>query len=137
MVKKNGQKMTKVYGGKKGKNHELEVQSKLLFNKLETNYKVCLDMNEKVEKRKKCLGTIFSTYRMTLNPFIADESKDYQNEISEAITGRQMKVEELIENNSTVEAIMFEVSPILDDLKNMVSTCKTNMDKVNTLWGVK
>jgi len=129
MVKKNGQKMTKVYGGKKGKNHELEVQSKLLFNKLETNYKVCLDMNEKVEKRKKCLGTIFSTYRMTLNPFIADESKDYQNEISEAITGRQMKVEELIENNSTVEAIMFEVSPILDDLKNMVSTCKTNMIK--------
>ena len=65
MVKKNGQKMTKVYGGKKGKNHELEVQSKLLFNKLVTNYKVCLDMNEKVEKRKKCLGTIFSTYRMT------------------------------------------------------------------------
>ena len=32
------------------------------------------------------------------------------------IAGRQMKVEELIENSSTVDAIMFEVSPILEDL---------------------
>lgn len=137
MVKKNGQKMTKHCGVKKGKNHELEVQSKLLFNKLDTNYKVCLNLEEKVEKRIKCLDTIFSTYRMTLNPFITDESKEYQNKVSEMIAGRQMKVEELIENNSTVDAIMFEVSPILEDLKKMVSTCKVNMDRINTLWGIK
>lgn len=119
------------------KNNELSIKSRLLFNKLDTCLKVVTNLEEKVEKRKKQLDNIFSIYKMTVNPFVTDETIEYQDTLFAAISKRQEKINILIEDSKTVEVILFEVNPIMEHLKEMISTCKTNMDKINTLWGVK
>lgn len=119
------------------KNNELSIKSKLLFNKLDTCVKVVTNKDEKIEKRKKQLDNIFSIYKMTVNPFVTDESIDYQDTLFKSISDRQEKINTLIEEAKTVDVLLFEINPIIEHLKEMISTCKTNMDKINTLWDVK
>lgn len=119
------------------KNNELSIKSKLLFNKIDTCVKVVTNKEEKVDKRKKQLDNIFSIYKMTVNPFVSDESIDYQDTLFNNIKAREDKLVEVIDSDSTVEVLLFEINPIVEHLKEMVSTCKTNMDKINALWGVK
>lgn len=119
------------------KNNELSIKSKLLFNKIDTCVKVVTNKDEKVDKRKKQLDNIFSIYKMTVNPFVSDESIDYQDTLFNNIKAREDKLVEVIDSDSTVEVLLFEINPIVEHLKEMVSTCKTNMDKINALWGVK
>ena len=119
------------------KNNELSIKSKLLFNKIDNCVKVVTNKDEKVDKRKKQLDNIFSIYKMTVNPFVSDESIDYQDTLFNNIKAREDKLVEVIDSDSTVEVLLFEINPIVEHLKEMVSTCKTNMDKINALWGVK
>lgn len=119
------------------KNNELSIKSKLLFNKIDTCVKVVTNKDEKADKRKKQLDNIFSIYKMTVNPFVSDESIDYQDTLFNNIKAREDKLVEVIDSDSTVEVLLFEINPIVEHLKEMVSTCKTNMDKINALWGVK
>ena len=69
----------------KNNKHELSIKSKLLFNSLDTQNKVVLDLTQKDEKRIKALNTIFQTYQMTLKPFIEDESQEYQEKVYTAV----------------------------------------------------
>ena len=119
------------------KNNELSIKSRLLFNKLDTCQKVVINLDEKVDKRKKQLDNIFSIYKMTVNPFVTDETLDYQDKLFKSISDRQEKINGLIDDSKTVEILLFEINPIMEHLKEMVSTCKTNMDKINTLWDIK
>ena len=115
------------------KNKELTIKSRLLFNSLDMNYKLMLTTSQNIQKRKKALDVILSTYRMTITPFIKDEEKDYQDKIYNAISRKYDVVSKHIEDND-VKDIEKEMSPVLEDLKNMVRTCKTNLDNVNRLW---
>ena len=117
-------------------NKELSIKSKLLFNNLDMNYKIVLDLSANDTKRKKALDKIFSTYLMTIKPFINDESKDYQNTVYSNINERYRKIEESIDLQTTVEGLIIYLSPILNDLKDMISTCKTTIPKINKLWGI-
>jgi len=116
---------------------ELSVKSKLLFNNLDMHYNVILNLDNKDSKRIKSLETIFQTYQMTLRPFIEDESKEYQDKINTKIQDKKEYITGMIESKVTVETLVMMVSPILNDLKSMVSTCKTSMESVNKLWGIE
>lgn len=122
---------------KNGSKNELSIKSKLLFNNLDMHMKVILDLQQKDEKRIKSLNTIFDTYVMTLRPFIEDEAQEYQDKIKASIDAKRQSVEDMITSKITVETLNMVVSPVLADLKGMVSTCKTNMDTVNHLWNIE
>ena len=116
--------------------NELSIKSKLLFNNLDMHYNIILNLQNKDTKRMKSLDTIFQTYQMTLMPFIEDESKEYQEKVKEKIQSKKEHIQGMIEGKVTVETLMIAVSPILDHLKSMVSTCKTNLETVNKLWNI-
>ncbi len=122
---------------KKNNKNELAIKSRLLFNKLDMHNKIILDLDQKADKRIKSLNVIFQTYFMTLKPFIEDESKDYQANVNQSIESRRQEIESFINANMTVEGLIMVISPILDDLKSMIQTCKTDLDKVNKLWKVE
>ena len=105
---------------------ELSIKSKLLFNNLDMHFKVVTDLNQKVEKRTKSLNTIFQTYTMTVRPFVQDENKEYVDKVMSKIEEKRVEVVSMIENMTTVEALIFAVSPVMDDMKKMISTCKTS-----------
>lgn len=115
---------------------ELSIKSKLLFNNLDMNYNIVLDLNLNENKRKKALDKIFSVYLMTIKPFIIDENKDYQDIVYTKIAEKHKKIENAIETKMTVEGVVLYLSPILNDLKGMISTCKTTIPKINKLWGI-
>ena len=121
----------------KNNKHELSIKSKLLFNSLDTQNKVVLDLTQKDVKRIKALNTIFQTYQMTLKPFIEDESQEYQEKVYTAVSDRRAMVEDMIKNQITVETLNMKMSPIMDHLKAMVSTCKTTLDTVNSILNIE
>ena len=121
----------------KNNKHELSIKSKLLFNSLDTQNKVVLDLTQKDEKRIKALNTIFQTYQMTLKPFIEDESQEYQEKVYTAVSDRRAMVEDMIKNQITVETLNMKMSPIMNHLKAMVSTCKTTLDTVNSILNIE
>ena len=121
---------------KNGSKSELSIKSKLLFNNLDMHMRVFLDLTQKDEKRIKSLNTFFQTYEMTLRPFVEDEAKEYQEKVWTKIDEKHKEIEDMIVSKITVETLNMIVSPILADLKNMVSTCKTNLDTVNALWKI-
>lgn len=116
---------------------ELSIKSKLLFNNLDMHFKVVTDLNQKVEKRTKSLNTIFQTYTMTVRPFVQDENKEYVDKVMSKIEEKRVEVVSMIENMTTVEALIFAVSPVMDDMKKMISTCKTSLDDINKLWKIE
>ena len=116
---------------------ELSIKSKLLFNNLDMHFKVVTDLNQKVEKRTKSLNTIFQTYTMTVRPFVQDENKEYVDKVMSKIEEKRVEVGSMIENMTTVEALIFAVSPVMDDMKKMISTCKTSLDDINKLWKIE
>lgn len=118
------------------KNNELSVKSKLLFNGLDMNYKIVLDLNANDEKRIKNIDSIFSTYCLTLNPFIKDEKKEYQDRVYNSINNRKEELHRMVYEKATVEGYIFLLSPVLEHLKDMVSTCKVKIEKINELWNV-
>jgi hypothetical protein len=122
---------------KKNNKNELSIKSKLLFNLLDSQNKVVLDLTQKDEKRVKSLNTIFDTYRMTLKPFIEDESKEYQEKVYAAVNDRRDSVEAMIKDKITVETLNMKIAPIMEHLKAMVSTCKTNLDTVNSILNIE
>ena len=122
---------------KKNNKNELSIKSKLLFNHLDSQNKVVLDLTQKDEKRVKSLNTIFDTYRMTLKPFIEDESKEYQEKVYAAVNDRRDSVEAMIKDKITVETLNMKIAPIMEHLKTMVSTCKTNLDTVNSILNIE
>jgi hypothetical protein len=122
---------------KKNNKNELSIKSKLLFNLLDSQNKVVLDLTQKDEKRVKSLNTIFDTYRMTLKPFIKDESKEYQEKVYAAVNDRRDSVEAMIKDKITVETLNMKIAPIMEHLKAMVSTCKTNLDTVNSILNIE
>ena len=126
-MKKTGKDTTK----------ELSIKSKLLFNNLDMHFKVVTDLNQKVEKRTKSLNTIFQTYTMTVRPFVQDENKEYVDKVMSKIEEKRVEVVSMIENMTTVEALIFAVSPVMDDMKKMISTCKTSLDDINKLWKIE
>lgn len=115
-------------------NRELSIKSKLLFNNLDMHLKIILDLNKKVEKRIKSLDVIFQIYRMTLNPFIKTESDEYQKQININIDSKYNKIIEMINNFTTVETLNFYLSPIVNHLKDMISTCKVKLDYLEKIW---
>ena len=108
---------------------ELSIKSKLLFNNLDMHFKVVTDLSQKVEKRTKSLNTIFQTYTMTVRPFIQDESKDYVDNVMAKIEEKRVDAISMIEDMTTVEALIFAVSPVMDDMKKMISAFKSG--KIN------
>ena len=46
-------------------------------------------------------------------------------------------VEDMIKNQITVETLNMKMSPIMDHLKAMVSTCKTTLDTVNSILNIE
>lgn len=122
---------------KKNNKNELSIKSKLLFNHLDSQNKVVLDLTQKDEKRVKSLNTIFDTYRMTLKPFIEDESKEYQDKVYGAVNARRDSIEDMIKNHITVETLNMKISPVMEHLKTMVSTCKTSLDTVNSILNIE
>ena len=116
---------------------ELSIKSKLLFNNLDMHFKVVTDLNQKVEKRTKSLNTIFQTYTMTVRPFVQDENKEYVDKVMSKIEEKRVEVVSMIENMTTVEALIFAVSPVMDDMKKMISTCKTSLDDINKIWKIE
>lgn len=122
---------------RKNNKNELSIKSKLLFNNLDMCNRVILDLSQKDEKRIKCLRTLMDTYRMTVKPFIDDESKEYQDKVYEAIKNRTECVEDMISSKVTVETLNIKISPVLEHLKSMVSTCKTNLDTINSLFNIE
>ena len=125
--------------GKNNKNvkKELSIKSLVLFKSLETCQRVVLDMSQKDEKRIKSLRTIMDTYRMTVKPFIDDEPKDYQDKVYQAIKNRTEYIEGMITSKVTVETLNMKVSPIMDQLKSAISTCKMDLLNVNSLLNIE
>lgn len=115
---------------------ELSIKSKLLFNNLDMHYKNILNLNLSDAKRIKSIDTVFSTYRLTVKPFIEDESKEYQEKAYAAITKEYEELKCMIYEKVTVETLMISFSPIIEHLKDMVTRCKMNMDTFNSLWKI-
>lgn len=115
---------------------ELSIKSKLLFNNLDMHYKNILNLNLSDAKRIKSIDTVFSTYRLTVKPFIEDESKEYQEKAYAAITKEYEELKRMIYEKVTVETLMISFSPIIEHLKDMVTRCKMNMDTFNSLWKI-
>lgn len=115
---------------------ELSIKSKLLFNSLDMHYKIILNLDLLDTKRIKSIDTIFSTYRLTIKPFIDDESKEYQDKVYDAITREYEELKRMVFERVTVETLVFHLSPVLEHLKDAVKTCKINMDKFNCLWKI-
>ena len=113
---------------------ELSIKSRLLFNSLDTNYNIVLEIENKNTKRKKALDTILSTYRMTVKPFIDDEDTEYRNKIYNSLTNKYDSICLMIDTNLSSDNIKKELLPILEHLKLMIQTCKCNMDRLNSLW---
>lgn len=119
-----------------GNNAKLSIKSKLLFNNLDMLSKVVTDLNQSVDKRQKSIDKILSTYRMTVRPFVEDESSEYQDKLFEAINSFQNELNVMVVENSTVEAFLIKLNPVLTQMKGMISTCKVKMDEINALWGI-
>lgn len=119
-----------------GNNAKLSIKSKLLFNNLDMLSKVVTDLNQSVDKRQKSIDKILSTYRMTVRPFVEDESSEYQDKLFEAINSFQNELNVMVVENSTVEAFLIKLNPILTQMKGMISTCKVKMDEINALWRI-
>lgn len=119
-----------------GNNAKLSIKSKLLFNNLDMLSKVVTDLNQSVDKRQKSIDKILSTYRMTVRPFVEDESSEYQDKLFEAINSFQNELNVMIVENSTVEAFLIKLNPVLTQMKGMISTCKVKMDEINALWRI-
>lgn len=115
---------------------ELSIKSKLLFNNLDMHYKNILNLDLSDAKRIKSIDTIFSTYRLTVKPFIEDESKEYQEKAYAVITKEYEELKRMIYEKVTVETLMISFSPIIEHLKDMVTRCKMNMDTFNSLWKI-
>lgn len=114
----------------------MSIKSKLLFNGLDTNYKVVLNIENKDEKRIKAIDSIFSVYNMTIEPFLKDEKKEYVDSVYESINNRKEELHRMVYEKATIEGYVFLLSPVLEHLKDMVSTCKVKMEKINELWNV-
>ena len=119
-----------------GNNAKLSIKSKLLFNNLDMLTKVVSDLTQSVDKRQKSIDKILSTYRMTVRPFVEDESSEYQDKLYEAINSYQNELNVMVVENVTSEAFLIKLNPVLTQLKSMVSTCKVKMDEVNALWKI-
>lgn len=119
-----------------GNNAKLSIKSKLLFNNLDMLTKVVSDLTQSADKRQKSIDKILSTYRMTVRPFVEDESSEYQDKLYEAINSYQNELNVMVVENVTSEAFLIKLNPILTQLKGMVSTCKVKMDEVNALWKI-
>ena len=119
-----------------GNNAKLSIKSKLLFNNLDMLSKVVTDLNQSVDKRQKSIDKILSTYRMTVRPFVEDESSEYQDKLFEAINSFQNELNVMVVENSTVEAFLIKLNPVLTQMKGMISTCKVKMDELNALWRI-
>jgi hypothetical protein len=119
-----------------GNNAKLSIKSKLLFNNLDMLSKVVTDLNQSVDKRQKSIDKILSTYRMTVRPFVEDESSEYQDKLFEAINSFQNELNVMVVENSTVEAFLIKLNPVLTQMKGMISTCKVKMDEINALWRI-
>lgn len=119
------------------KKSKLSIKSKLLFNNLDMQYKIILDYEQKLEKRLRGLQGIFSVYRITVEPFIRDESISYRDKVFSALTKKQEKLKEMISSSLSKETITLELDPIIDHLKDMISTCKINLGTLNSLLEVK
>lgn len=118
------------------KKDKLSLKAKLLFNKLDNCVKIISNVNEDKDKKKKQLNVIFSTYNIVINPFIQDESKEYNYDLRKKIIERQEYIENLIDSNSSLDSVLFEITSIMTHLKKIVSTCKVNMDEMNNLWKI-
>lgn len=125
--------------GKNNKNvkNELSVKSMLLFKGLDTNLRVVLDLSQKDEKRIKSLKTIMDTYRMTVKPFIDDEPKEYQDKVYEAIKNRTEYIEGMITSKVTVETLNMKIEPIMRQLKTTISTCRIDLEVVNSILNIE
>ena len=119
-----------------GNNAKLSIKSKLLFNNLDMLSKVVTDLNQSVDKRQKSIDKILSTYRMTVRPFVEDESSEYQDKLFEAINSFQNELNVMVVEISTVEAFLIKLNPVLTQMKGMISTCKVKMDEINALWRI-
>lgn len=119
-----------------GNNAKLSIKSKLLFNNLDMLSKVVTDLNQSVDKRQKSIDKILSTYRMTVRPFVEDESSEYQDKLFEAINSFQNELNVMVVENTTVEAFLIKLNPVLTQMKGMISTCKVKMDEINALWRI-
>lgn len=119
-----------------GNNAKLSIKSKLLFNNLDMLTKVVSDLTQSADKRQKSIDKILSTYRMTVRPFVEDESSEYQDKLYEAINSYQNELNVMVVENVTSEAFLIKLNPVLTQLKGMVSTCKVKMDEVNALWKI-
>lgn len=119
-----------------GNNAKLSIKSKLLFNNLDMLSKVVSDLNQSVDKRQKSIDKILSTYRMTVRPFVEDESSEYQDKLYEAINSYQNELNVMVVEGTTSEAFLIKLNPVLTQLKGMVSTCKVKMDDLNALWKI-
>lgn len=122
-----------------GKNarKELNIKSKLLFNSLESHKKIVLDLSQPVEKRIKAYNKLYETYMITLNPFISDESKEFQEKMRNGIKSESDKVIEYIKDGLTVEGLNIFITPMIDSIKNMVSTCKVDLLDVKRMWRIE
>ena len=120
----------------KNKKNELSIKSKLLFNNLDMHYRNAIDLNIDIEKRKRSVDNIFSVYRMTLKPFIVDEPEEYISKVNRAIDDKQEERHRMICERTTVETLVLYISPILEHLKDMIKTCKMNLDTLNALWKI-
>ena len=125
--------------GKNNKNvkNELSVKSMLLFKGLDTNLRVVLDLSQKDEKRIKSLKTIMDTYRMIVKPFIDDEPKEYQDKVYEAIKNRTEYIEGMITSKVTVETLNMKIEPIMRQLKTTISTCRIDLEVVNSILNIE
>ena len=119
-----------------GNNAKLSIKSKLLFNNLDMLSKVVSDLNQSVDKRQKSIDKILSTYKMTVRPFVEDESSEYQDKLYEAINSYQNELNVMVVEGTTSEAFLIKLNPVLTQLKGMVSTCKVKMDDLNALWKI-
>lgn len=119
-----------------GNNAKLSIKSKLLFNNLDMLSKVVTDLNQSSDKRQKSIDKILSTYRMTIRPFVEDESSEYQDKLFDAINSYQNELNVMVVENTTAEAFLIKLNPVLTQMKGMISTCKVKMDDVNALWKI-
>ena len=109
-----------------GNNAKLSIKSKLLFNNLDMLSKVVSDLNQSVDKRQKSIDKILSTYRMTVRPFVEDESSEYQDKLYEAINSYQNELNVMVVEGTTSEAFLIK-------LENF---CERLMDDLNALWKI-
>lgn len=112
---------------------DLSIKSLLLFNRIDMEVKNIYNLNLDVNKRVKALDHIIDTYRLVLQPFLRDETKEFQEEYLGLLSNKRNRIIECIESNLTVEGLNMIVSPLIENLKQIVTSCKIDFNVVKKL----